>query len=556
MSIAFITEPTEISLAKNEMLLRARSNKVLKSEGTAAVATISIPNNPASAEWFSFSFDGILIKFTFSASGDIDDFVLPLNSGSWSTAYITTLRTEVQKNYYIKQYLKVTQSGANIIFTQRQRGSRFNFTAETNISGASWTITNGTDPVYFDTEILLDIYVRKNRVFKKLPTQSANIDTSGFFQFDIAEHLLSQTAPQVPAIHIAKDENSPMVQSMTSHNLEYYYVMAEHYDGLARRHYTSPEKRAIRAGVDDIAFLDGFRDPARNFLFPQKKWLTNRPTNREITINQPEYLSIILPEQTTEDFLIIGIIIKAKLYFKNGTEITKTIATLPVSNFTTVLVNTSPINNLNINTHNSGSPLTHYTVWAENTAEEKIGEDVNYAIIPGDYLDLFLIYENSWGGYDTLRTFGEREAFMEVEKQGLERPRALGYNQNVKTIFSKLEGYQEKVKVSTGAISKSEFELLIDLLKSEDVYIFHEVAFLPVEITPEKYDWGTTAENTRNLVFELSRSKKEINYLNPAEFDNSAFTPEFTDPFTGTGNTGTPTITANGSVSSTTTATF
>lgn len=202
----------------------------------------------------------------------------------------------------------------------------------------------------------------------------------------------------------------------------------------------------IRAGVDGLA------DSAANFL--KTNFLTWQPQVKEVTYYSPEFLTYYAAEASE---------VKCKAYLWNGAtydEKVLTLASLEAGNVYTVPVQYAIIAKLI-----GKDALPHcYEIWVEQAGERVTYVQQYFAGGMKSEEEKWFLFENSLGGVDCFRAYGNSENTAE-------------HTHNVAEIEDDSEEYRvdttRKFKKNTGYLDKKERQWLLDFFPSLGKYVYH-----------------------------------------------------------------------------------
>lgn len=202
----------------------------------------------------------------------------------------------------------------------------------------------------------------------------------------------------------------------------------------------------IRAGVDGLA------DSAANFL--KTNFLTWQPQVKEVTYYSPEFLTYYAAEASE---------VKCKAYLWNGAtydEKVLTLASLEAGNVYTVPVQYAIIAKLI-----GKDALPHcYEIWVEQAGERVTYVQQYFAGGMKSEEEEWFLFENSLGGVDCFRAYGNSENTAE-------------HTHNVAEIEDDSEEYRvdttRKFKKNTGYLDKKERQWLLDFFPSLGKYVYH-----------------------------------------------------------------------------------
>lgn len=211
----------------------------------------------------------------------------------------------------------------------------------------------------------------------------------------------------------------------------------------------------IRAGVDRLA------DSAANFL--KTNFLTWQPQTKEVTYYSPEFLTYYAAEASE---------MKCKAYVPNGQgyeEKVLTLASLEAGKVYTVPVQYAIIAKLL-----GDGILPHvYEIWVEQAGERVTYVQQYFAGGMKSEEEEWFLFENSLGGVDCFRAYGNSENTAE-------------HTHNVAEIEEDSEEYRvdttRKFKKNTGFLDKKERQWLLDFFPSLSKYVYHGSALRKITV--------------------------------------------------------------------------
>ena len=212
----------------------------------------------------------------------------------------------------------------------------------------------------------------------------------------------------------------------------------------------------IRAGVDRLA------DSAANFL--KTNFLTWQPQTKGVTYYSPEFLTYYAAEASE---------VKCKAYIPAGhgyEEKVLTLASLEAGKVYTVPVQYAIIAKL----LGDDGILPHvYEIWVEQAGERVTYVQQYYASDMKSEEEEWFLFENSLGGVDCFRAYGNSENTAE-------------HTHNVAEIEEDSEEYRvdttRKFKKNTGFLDKKERLWLLDFFPSLGKYVYHGSALRKITV--------------------------------------------------------------------------
>lgn len=203
----------------------------------------------------------------------------------------------------------------------------------------------------------------------------------------------------------------------------------------------------IRAGVDRLS------DSATNFL--KNNFLTWQPQVKAVTYYSPEFLTYYATATS---------VMKCKAYMWNGTAYEEKEVVL-MSHMNAGTVYTVPVQYAIIAKKIGGSiQPSYYDIWVEQDGERVTYVQRYYASDMKSEEEEWFLFENSLGGVDCFRAYGNSENTAE-------------HTHNVAEIEEDSEEYRvdttRKFKKNTGFLDKKERLWLLDFFPSLGKYVYH-----------------------------------------------------------------------------------
>lgn len=199
--------------------------------------------------------------------------------------------------------------------------------------------------------------------------------------------------------------------------------------------------KALRAGVDNLS------DTVGNFL--QHNFLTWQPNVKPVTYYTPEFLTYYAQQQ---------VVVKCLAHIAEGNETTVTLATISADTCVTIPVQYAIIAGL------TNALPQWYDVWVETDGGTRLTyKQRYYAQDMRSEQEQWILFENSLGGIDTFRAYGDSDNTAE-------------HTHNVAEIEEVSQEYrvdtERKYKKSTGRLDRNERLWLLDFFPSTRKYIY------------------------------------------------------------------------------------
>ena len=220
----------------------------------------------------------------------------------------------------------------------------------------------------------------------------------------------------------------------------------------------------IRAGIDNFA------DTASAWL--KANFLTWQPTVKPVTYYTPEFLTY---------YAVDDAIVKCKAYIEDNNQYVENVLTL--ANLGKDTVWTIPLQYAII-AGKTGKLPSYYDVWVEDTSGTRLTYIQRYyASNIRSEQEEWMLFENSLGGIDTFRAYGESE-------------NTARHTHNIVEIEDDSEEYRvdtiREYKKNTGLLSMSERKWLLDFFPSLGKYIYTRNHVRRIVVTDSDVSWKTS----------------------------------------------------------------
>lgn len=251
----------------------------------------------------------------------------------------------------------------------------------------------------------------------------------------------------------------------------------------------------IRAGVDRLS------DSATNFL--KNNFLTWQPQVKAVTYYSPEFLTYYATATS---------VMKCKAYMWNGTAYEEKEVVL-MNHMNAGTVYTVPVQYAIIAKKIGGSiQPSYYDIWVEQDGKRVTYVQRYYASDMKSEEEEWFLFENSLGGVDCFRAYGNSENTAE-------------HTHNVAEIEEDSEEYRvdttRKFKKNTGFLDKKERQWLLDFFPSLGKYVYHGNSLRKITVVESDVNYEAK-ELPSNYTFTYKYSDARP-YLNLTRSDASDF---------------------------------
>lgn len=238
----------------------------------------------------------------------------------------------------------------------------------------------------------------------------------------------------------------------------------------------------LRAGIDH------FDGDVSSFL--QQNFLTWQPNVKPVTYYTPEFLTY---------YAVVSSTVKCKAYFEGGTSSDLTLAPIPAGQCWTIPVQYAII----AGKCNSQMPM-YYDVWVENGSGQRMTYIQRYyASDMRSEEEEWILFENSLGGIDTFRAYGDSENTAE-------------HTHNVAEIEENVEEYRvdttRKFNKNTGYLGKRERVWLLDFFPSLGKYIYVSSYIRRITVIDSDVNYkAKELPSTYNFTYRYADSRPYLN---------------------------------------------
>lgn len=245
---------------------------------------------------------------------------------------------------------------------------------------------------------------------------------------------------------------------------------------------------AIRAGVDQLA------DSAESFLMTN--FLTWQPTVKPVTYHTPEFLTY---------YAMVDAVVKCKIYYTTdllGQELTRD-KTIVLANLSKDAAWTIPVQYAIIAGKSKVTP-SFYDVWIEDSAGDCITYVQRYfASDIKSEEEQWILFENSLGGIDTFRAYGNVELNAKHEHK-------------IAEIEDNVEEYrvdtERMFKKNTGHLNKDERQWLLDFFPSLGKYIYINNHIRKIVVTDSDVNYeAKELPSNYNFTFKFADARPYLN---------------------------------------------
>lgn len=247
-----------------------------------------------------------------------------------------------------------------------------------------------------------------------------------------------------------------------------------------RSSYDTTPEAILMAGLS-------FRSWPGNNFFEQniesyRQFLTWQPAVKTVSPEQQEYLYYLTANQSWGSIYRHGQVV----FTDNSTMAIPPINTAVSDNLCIIPVG---FDQMDLASLNPAKKVKKYTVWVSGTSNPAIGksEERTY-IVDHEYYkhQRYFLYQNSLGGFETLRCTGKFEDNIEVLQQEGERVLPAMYDKGSAAYFAFSTRYDYGFKANVGPLDAASKRHLIEFLISRHRYEILRDGFAPIRLLKDK----------------------------------------------------------------------
>lgn len=241
------------------------------------------------------------------------------------------------------------------------------------------------------------------------------------------------------------------------------------------------------------------------------QFLTWQPNNKRVTPDQQEYLYYLTTNQAYTILYIHGMVTftdgtTAIIPSKSIAGATDKLCIVPVGYTQLALADIDP-----------EKVVKKYSIWvnksADPTALENRSEDRTYILDHQYYKHArYFLYQNSLGGFETLRCTGKFTDKIEVLQQEGQRVLPANYGPNQASYFPYGTRYDYGMEANAGALDAESKRHLIEFLISEHRYEILPEGFVAIRLLKDKEDLVKDYETMPEFEFEYKYAHQNPAY--------------------------------------------
>jgi hypothetical protein len=526
--LTVIKNPSDYNFSKSPVICEVETDNYLTSGdfGDKAKLVFYVPPNPVDGNEFKIDTGVISLWYYFTNGINPLKWVVPLRAGGLTDAeYYQIVLTNLQANPGIGTYYTITYVGSGgFLFEAVAPGNTYSNVGSTvNGTGFSFTnLKNGTSNFLTNVprpnyKLAIDLYIETaiNTGVWKFLLQASKEPINNRVKFNLSDHLNSHLNVKFPSSYMG---GTPFLCSETCKR--FFVIYKEIYgEPPVNQTFTIGPSGAMDPDNPTHSYISYILKAAfsqinnrilpsnqlSNYVWGNPSFLSTYPKERDVRIQQPEYLYMCL------DRTYIQLRLKLETTLEDGTIVTDLLPAVPI-NYAKGSVICFPVNysgSAMYNKLNAGT-ATKFSVYAiENADPDTPVSDI--IIYYPKYETLkeqkVILYDNSLGGVDTF-VFKNHEFTSEFDSEYSSRfyytDDATNLGEEIQTNVSK----KDVVKVYSGFLSQDKMAALDDffLSKHKVLYDFNKNLFIPIKVKSAKVSKHKSNRNLNYCEFEYVHS--------------------------------------------------
>ncbi len=514
MTISATVQPDNIALAGNPIGYKLNTDNLYSVAGDQERITLTInpSTTPVDGETIIIEWSG-QAPMTFTAKDAPDDsgYQIPTNNGLTLTdeEYANLLAFYFQQNYYLYQAFEIyvfTASGSWGVNIKYKTNKSISAVVTNTLTDIVDSISPGVDAVSNDTSIVVKLMVADDAgsgAYDEIAEVEYRPDESGDVSFDLAELIRARLSLALPGYGTLDPYVAPFGWCR-SFFIRHVEKTGQVYLGMV----ATATRFAILSGLEWDKFLDYDVDDIHKNGSASYKFATWQPRQKMIAETGKDWLYIF--NYLTITVGSFNVQLKADITYKDGTQaLDQDIQAAFTSEQYDLIVIPSGPGQLTLPASGTpNNPISKYTLrlWNVDT-NLALSEDFTYIIDRAYYeYNRTFLFKNSVGVYEVVWCHGFEEIAAAVTRQTAIQNVPFNYTS------ADVESYQydhtnEKIyTANTGTKRRVYIEYLLDLLQSDEVYIFGPDPgdgghWLPVKILTDKVSIRKYATINNSLEF-------------------------------------------------------
>lgn len=520
--LTVIKSPPLVSLTGNSVRFCLQTDNYLEEAGQPIVFTLQFASTGWTDDWIQLTWNSNVIRFVCKPEPDqsgtqVYDNEVYSDLEEWVHKFFEV----VSMNYYIANDFIVTVQGLTVKFTAKALGQQYAITCEDQWTSADATLAgiSGFDQTirpFF--KIGMQVLIKSGESWENIGEDLHPVDNMGITTFDL--HRLF--ADRVYSTFRFPEPTQPLMLARPfacrEYKVRYYEVFGSSL--TAQQMMESESFFILSAGISQLqeAIYNRNNTSFWEKLKYNNYFLTWQPAEKLVTRNQTEKLFFLLQEEVGQLQLRIA------YFFMDGLgnhsypinsidnppsktvyELTITPSVMQVPGWETDL-------------------LDYYEVWMQDDQLNRISEIRRFTM---DYTfkenDRIFLFQNSLGGFDTIRIFGDQEDTLEYDRISVKSVLGTDFTELNHRLAQFSVTEVRKYKANTGWITPEATAWIRDFFLSKKVYRIMSGKLVPIIIDSTQVIHRKDKQELFSIDFEYSQSFSNEHYsmeLTASELNN------------------------------------
>lgn len=527
MAITLQTQPPVVALSGNSIWFGLKTNNHLETTGSSIQAEITFGSIGLVNDRFTLSWGNESQQFICQEQPDESGNQIPttpVNLNDW----VRAVGQALSLNYFVDRDFIVSSNTSVLTLIAREKGSGFSISLEKTWTGAAPFITQsgGVDIVpriFF--KIGMQLLIKSGDVYSKISEDTLPVNEDGECLFDLQALFSDQLSSEFSY----PESSYNLLISRPSHSRAYKVRYYEQFGSnlVPQKLYETDLFYILKGGVSHLQ---------QAIYHSQGSSFWDKLNYNQFFLTWQPQVKLIDPEQTEKLYffvrnivLMASLKVRATVYYLDGTSQTVLVDIVNNPEDKTVYEIICTLNTLQFDGFDQGL-IEKYDIWVDNHADERISEVRTFILDYGPYeYKRYLFFENSLGGWDTVRATGIQEDGIELSRTEVSRVLGSQFTpaQHHQVTAQVLE--TKTYKLNSGWKTKEEISWLRDLLLSKKVYQIVGGLLVPIVLTTTKVLQRVDQQDLYSLSIEFSRAYRNAFYTK--QYPGSVFSDDFNDDF-------------------------
>lgn len=320
--------------------------------------------------------------------------------------------------------------------------------------------------VYLEENYLSGDFQRVGPMSMELPA-----DANGEAVFKIESILRGYLQPDIP------DLQQIGLKRLESQCKRFYMAQEEKYGDPAVIYDTTimQYRYVLLGGINKVEYtVDDFFDV---YLPNNKPFYTWQPAEKQVFVDQPEYLTFIVNE-----YEINLMLVQIRITLEDGTVLEDTLMTWEQPERYELYRFPAGFSQLQLSGYEINKRVVSYELWVEDELGVPLTETRKFTLNRSTMNRRYFLYLNALGGFDTLTAVGKISSQFRVEKLTFERELPYDHPLTESEIYTLRKEGVQTTNVPVGFGSAEMMKSFSDFALSEMVFLLQGQRLIPIDI--------------------------------------------------------------------------